>query len=454
MSTTAAERRQIAGIAVPVSLEFVLILVLNFVSQVIVGVLGATAIAAVGFANSLVFILVVTFGALGVSVSILVARAFGGSRRTEMSHTVTAALLIAATVTTIGLLVPLLWPGLLLSAVGASPTVVAVGEGYLRLSALAMLPMVLVAVLSGAMRSTGHARSPMLATLLTLPVNAGLAYVLVLGVGPVPALGVPGAGWATLITSGIKLAILFAQAFVIYRIFDWRLPERLTQWRAIVVPLVVLALPLAVTELLWSSGTFLYNVVAQRLGDDPLAAAQIVFALENVFMVGSIGLMSATTALVGRSVGKHDAVGAAHWAHRVTRAGVFTGLTFGLLFAASALAIPFLFPNAGDDVQALAIVGIVLNGAAQVVKVRNMILGAGVLPSGGDVRGVIIGDGVSAFLVGLPLAVYLGLFTPLGLVGIFLARIVEEVVKLGILTWRSRRVRWDAVVRREELSLA
>ena len=51
-------------------------------NQVIVGVLGATAIAAVGFANSLIFILVVTFGALGVSVSILVARAFGGEQRT------------------------------------------------------------------------------------------------------------------------------------------------------------------------------------------------------------------------------------------------------------------------------------------------------------------------------------------------------------------------------------
>ena len=95
MSTTSSERRQIAGIAVPVSLEFMLILVLNFINQVIVGVLGATAIAAVGFANSIIFVLVLTFGALGISVSILVARAFGGGRRSEMSHTVTAALLMS-----------------------------------------------------------------------------------------------------------------------------------------------------------------------------------------------------------------------------------------------------------------------------------------------------------------------------------------------------------------------
>ena len=76
-------RREIAQIAVPVSAEFVLRLVLNFANQVVVGTLGATAIAAVGFANSLSFILIITLGCLGTSVSILVARAFGAGRRTD-----------------------------------------------------------------------------------------------------------------------------------------------------------------------------------------------------------------------------------------------------------------------------------------------------------------------------------------------------------------------------------
>ena len=81
--------REIARIAVPVSMEFVLMLVLNFVNQIVVGSLGATAIAAVGFSNSLTFILAVTLGCLGTSVSILVARAHGAGRRDALDHTVT-----------------------------------------------------------------------------------------------------------------------------------------------------------------------------------------------------------------------------------------------------------------------------------------------------------------------------------------------------------------------------
>ena len=93
----------------------------------------------------------------------------------------------------------------------------------------------------------------------------------------------------------------------------------------------------------------------------------------------------------------------------------------------------------------MATVGIALYAISQVVKVRNMILGAGVLPSAGDVRGVIFGDVVGAFVVGLPLAVVLGLHTPLGVAGVFAARVIEELAKVVIFSRRSRRVRWDAV---------
>jgi Na+-driven multidrug efflux pump len=156
--------------------------------------------------------------------------------------------------------------------------------------------------------------------------------------------------------------------------------------------------------------------------------------------------MSATTTLVGRSVGRGDVDDAMAWVRRLTRAGIGTAAVFGVLFAASVLLLDVLFGEAGRDVRVMAGVGILVNAAFQVVKVRNMIVGAGVLPSANDVRGVIMGDVVGAFVVGLPLAVLLGLHTPLGYVGIFVARILEELAKLSIFTWRARRIRWERLV--------
>src|SRR6478735_2089314 len=439
-SATPTPAREIARIAVPVSTEFVLMLVLNFVNQIVVGSLGATAIAAVGFSNSLTFILAVTLGCLGTSVSILVARAHGAGRRDALDHTVTAALLVAVS------LVPWFFADHLMSLVGASPSVAAAGTDYFRLTVLATLPVMLSAILSGVLRSAGRPTSPMIATMVTVVANSAIAYSLVVGLGPLPSLGVAGAGWATLVTAVAKALILLWMAYGRRGVVGWSLPDSVRQWRAVVVPLVVLAVPLGVTELFWTVGTFLYNVVFQKLGDEALAAAQIVTTLEGVFIVGSIGLMSATTTLVGRSVGRGDVDDAMAWVRRLMRAGIGTAAVFGVLFAASVLLLDVLFGEAGRDVRTMAGVGILVNAAFQVVKVRNMIVGAGVLPSANDVRGVIMGDVVSAFVVGLPLAVLLGLHTPLGYVGIFVARVVEELAKLLIFTWRARRLRWESLV--------
>jgi putative MATE family efflux protein len=427
-------------------------LLMNFVNQVVVGALGATAIAAVGFSNSLTFIVLMTLSAFGVSASILVARARGAGRRDDLDRTVAVAMMLAGLLTTILVLPVVLWSSELLVATGASATVSAAGADYLRMSALAVIPGVIGAVLSGVLRSLGHARRPMVATIITVLFNTGLGYLLVFGVGPFPELGVVGAGWATLIATTAKLAILAVLTFGAVggtRLVKPLYPRRWwADWR-LLRPIFVLAIPLGITELAWSSGTFLYNVVAQRLGDDALAAAQIANTLETVFIVGSVGLMSAATALIGRSVGQADSAAAVFWVRQVSRAGAWTGIVFGLLFAASSLSLGLLFADVSAEVREMAMVGILINAAFQFVKVRNMILGTGVLPSGNDTKGVIIGDCVGAFVVGLPLAVVLALYTPLGVVGLFVARIAEEIVKSLIFGARVRRLRWDDLAQAE-----
>lgn len=439
MKPTLSPVREIAQIAVPVSIEFVLLLVLNFVTQVIVGGKGAVAIAAVGFANNLTFIANITISALGLSVSILAARAYGSAKRHELDTTVVSALMLGGGVAAVLAAVMAIWPSTILQLTGASPTVAVAATEYLRLSGLAVVPFVLVAILAGVMRSTGRPRPPLIATAISGVLTAALTYVLVYGVGPAPELGVAGAGWAVLVAALVRLAILLPQA--VGSSFAWETPSR-DELRAVLKPLFVLAIPLGITDLAWSTGTFLYSVVFQRLSDDALAASQIVATLEAAFFMASIGLISATNALVGRSIGSGDGDAARAWVRRILRVGRWSGIVFGALFATSIFALGAMFENAGLEVQHIAMIGILINAPFQWLRVANAVMGAGVMPSGNDVRGVILGDVVGAFVVGLPLAVGLGLFTPLGYVGIFAARNIEEFAKFLIFRARTRRVDW------------
>ena len=443
-STSRSPRREIASLAIPVSLEMVVALVMNFINQIVVGGLGSTAIASVGFVNSITFIAVLTFGSLGSSVSIMAARAHGGGRLHELNSMVHVALFIGIVISTVVIAIPAIFPTEVLRAAGGSPSVVEAGATYLRITSISLVPVVALRVISGVMRSTGHTRGPLVATTITTILNSILGYCLVYGVWIAPELGVVGAGISSLIASLLNLSILIAMAYGVDRVIGWELPASRREWWNLTRPLFVFAAPLALTELVWTLGGYLYNVIFQRLGDEALAAAQIVGTLEAVFILASIGLMTAATTLIGRSVGQGDAAAARAWIRRLVKTGYTTSFIFGALYFASTLLLSALFPKVSDDVLQLAFAGIAISAVFQWVKVQNMILGGGVLASGNALKSVVAGDSVGV-AAGLPLAIGLGLFTPLAFIGVVIARVAEEFVKFAVFLARSRRIDWDAL---------
>jgi putative MATE family efflux protein len=438
-----SNRREILKVAVPVSTEFVVILAINFVNQIIVGGLGTVAIAGVGFANSLTFIPLVVLGALGASLGILTARSFGSGSREETNATTAVALTISLVLVSIIVFIISLQPESLLQLVGASEPIAQIGATYLMVAVFALPFQVGGSVISGLYRSTGHAKIPMYITLGTATGGAVLAFMLVYGLGPAPELGVVGAGFGILTGGVIKFTLLIFLAYGPMHLVDWHTPWARRGWTTIVVPLLYLAVPLALTETFWSVGLFLYNVIFAQLGVDDLAAAQIIYTLEGVFIVASLGLAIAATALIGKSIGQGDTAAAVAWVRRIIKAGYGTGVIFGLLYMLTIPLLPTLFPNVDQSVISIAAIGILINGFFQIAKVQNMILAAGILPSGNDVKGVIIGDVSGAFVIGLPLAILLGLNTPMGIYGVFLARIIEEFAKWVIFARRMRRINWD-----------
>ena len=443
---------QVAKIAIPVGFEFFLVLSLAFVSQIIVGGLGGSAIAAVGFANAIHTIPLFLLGALNIGAGVVVGRAFGGGNRSLTSRAVTYSVMLSV-VTGVAVAVPFVFfPEEILQLGGASTQVVALGSGYLAVM-LASLPFGIVAmVLGSVLRSVNRSRSPMVATIVMVVLNIPLAIILVYGAGPIPAFGVVGAGIATIIALAARAIVLMVQVYLVYDVANWKLPVGRAQWRALGKPILRLAIPLGFTSLSWTVGNFLYNVIIQQLGDGPLAALQIVWAFSGVFVVGSFGLASAITVLVSQAIGAGRPELATVWIKYLLRVGVITGVGFAGLFALSSLLLPVFFPELSGDVLSLATAGVLINALVQPLTVR-MLLFASVLPTGNDTTGIIIGDFSGPYLVGIPLTLVLGFLTPLGVLGAIIGKAGEDIVKLLVFAHRSRRVHWEDVMRRHEESV-
>ena len=444
--------KKVASIAIPVGLEFVLILGLGLVNQIVVGGLGETAVAAVGFANAINLVPMFALNAIGVAAGVVVARAYGSGHRSLVNTSISAALVLAAGLAFLVSIPFITFPHAILEFSGASATVIEEGSLYLALIIVALPAVTVGQVLGGVLRSVDHPKSPMVATIISVVVNTPLAIIFVFGWGPIPAFGVVGAGIATLVSHVVKAAILLFQTYGLFDIADWDLPTG-KQWGRILKPILTLAFPLALTSLAWTMGNFFYNVIVQQLGDGPLAAVQIVGSVAGVFVVSSLGLNSAITVLVGQSVGREDTTLGTQWIRYILRLGIGTSLFFGSLFALSSLTIPYLYPEIPDEVVGYAQIGILVSASMQPIIVR-MLLWAAVLPSGNDTNGIIIGDVAGPFLFGLPITILLGFFTPLGVVGAFIGRACEDTAKWIIFGWRSKRIDWDRVVAKHVESIS
>ncbi len=435
--SAAHTRREIGRIAWPVSAESVVQLVLNLMNQVIVGTLGTATIAAVGLANNALFIGVLCLTVLGSGCAILASRAHGRGDGQELARIATFSILLAVALSLL-IALPLALSGEhVLRLVGAAEDVARIGGPYLSRSALALPFITASVVLSSTFRTVGQARLPLVVTLVTLTLTPVLAWVFVARFG----WGAAGAAWAGVVTQVLRALLLGGTLFFGRHGVHFRWPNP-TQARRLLRELVPLVLPLFITEIIFSSGVFLFALIAQRTGTAQLAAFQIVSALENVFIVGAVGFNAAATILTARAIGQADAREVWRWSGSVWRFGALTAVAQGALFGLCALLIPQLFPHTTPDVQRLALWGALMNAAFMPVKASNMIA-FGVLASGGDTRYLLLSDVVTVLVVGLPVAYLLAFGLDLGLWGVFLGRLLgEETVRIWMLLWRYRSGVW------------
>ena len=73
--------------------------------------------------------------------------------------------------------------------------------------------MILSTVTSAAFRSLNDSKTPMIITIAAVVLNTGLGFALVLGCGPVPKLGVAGAGLATLMSQFLRCLVLVGEFY-------------------------------------------------------------------------------------------------------------------------------------------------------------------------------------------------------------------------------------------------
>lgn len=191
--------------AIPLMLSGILQLLFNAADIAVVGrFAGSEALAAVGSTSSLINLMVNLFIGLSVGANVLVARAYGGNQKRELSEVVHTAILTAIVSGVILIFVGLFLSDPALRLMGTPADVIDQSVLYMRIYFLGMPVMMAYNFGSAVLRAVGDTKRPLYYLLIAGVVNVVLNLIFVI----VFHMGVAGVAWATVISQVISALLV------------------------------------------------------------------------------------------------------------------------------------------------------------------------------------------------------------------------------------------------------
>ena len=161
----------------------------GMVDHALVGnLVGHVGNAAIGVSWQIFIVVIVFISSLFTGMSVLVARFAGAGDEEKVNRTVYQAFLTAIFIS-LGIMAPIGYfvSPPLLNLVNAAPEVQAEALPFLRIMFAFSTGMMVFFMVSGALRSAGDARTPMMLGITMTVLNLVLNVLLIRGLGPIPA---------------------------------------------------------------------------------------------------------------------------------------------------------------------------------------------------------------------------------------------------------------------------
>lgn len=294
--------RVVLTVALPATAGFTLNTFFSLVDAYFIGKLGTAAMASMSSASILTWMMY-SLGSLGqAGGQAFVSQAVGAGNGEMVRKSVLAALALHVAAA-LALLTPIFFvcDGIF-SAMGLEAPVVSGASSYLRPYLAGIMVYLPGMVAMATFHAHGDTRTPMLVLAAALVLNALLDPLLIFGLGPVPGMGLFGAGLATAIckafVSGALLLILKRRGVLDFSFWSgWR-PMAILAGR-----IAAVGLPIAVNGIFFS-GVYLALIrVISGYGTVPVATLGIVHRIENLGWFACTGFSVAAAALAGQLVG-------------------------------------------------------------------------------------------------------------------------------------------------------
>src|SRR5688500_11895798 len=406
------EIRQLFRLAAPLAAAQAGNQLMGLVDVAVLGRLGSRELAASGLGNAVFFSISVVGMGMMFGIDPMISQAVGAGDRVRARRILWQGVWLGLIVTAV-LSAVLLAGALAIPYAGVQPELVEPGRMYLLVRTLSLAPFLLFFVVRAYLQAHGVTRPLVVAMVVANVLNLVGDIIFVFGWWKIPAFGVAGAAMATVICTIVELWIVAAAVKKI----DVGEPFEIRWNRAEIAHAFRVGLPVGL-QMGAEVGIFaLVAVLAARLGTLDLAAHQLVIGLASFTYTAALGVSAAGSVRVGIGVGSRNAE-----ATRIAGHVAFVGGAGVMALAALAfLTIPRPLARLFTNQEAVIATAIPLFLVAAYFQLSDGIqaVGGGVLRGAGDTKFTFYANVLGHWLIGLPIALYLGFERELGIVGLW-----------------------------------
>ncbi|ESU22303.1 multidrug resistance protein norM (Na(+)/drug antiporter) [Flavobacterium enshiense DK69] len=414
-------------LAYPIILGMLGHTLVGIVDNIMVGKLGPTELAAASLANSFVFIAMSIGIGFSTAITPLVAEA-DGEKNVEKERTIFHHGLVLCTILGIALFSIIYFSKPLIVYMGQPEAVVEMAKPFLDVVAFSLIPLIMFQGYKQFADGKSETKVAMWANLLCNIVHVFLNIVLIYGLWFFPKMGMLGAAYGTVISRFVMLIFIHLSLKHKERFQTYFEQFSFSEYRKDIVKKIVnLGLPSAMQMFfevaLFTGAVWLSGVV----GTTSQAANQIALSLATFTFMFVSGFGVAGMVRVGNFKGAQDFEGLRIVARSILLLALIVQVFFALVFVIFHSYLPEMFMNAEnmahlkDNAEVISIASqlIIIAAIFQISDgIQVVVLGA--LRGLQDVKIPMYMTFVSYWLIGFPISIYLGLYTNLKAVGIWI----------------------------------
>lgn len=441
-------RKKILLLSWPAILRLFLQSLVGTVDIIMVGKVKGPGIGAVGVGNRIVFIIIGVFTALSIGSTALVAHHIGDKNYKKGNEVLWQSILISVIMGVVIAVVGLIFSEYLLKGMlllmeksKDQDYILHHGSIYIKIVLASMIFGFPMMIINAVFQGVGDMKTPLILMIITNLLNVLFNYLLIFGNWGFPEMGVAGAALGTSLSrvAGCLIGIII----LIIGKSNLKLSIRYLKFKldyAIIRSIFKIGIPSSIEQFVRQASQIIITIFVAALGTAALEANEIALNINNLAIMPGFGFGVASLTLVGQSLGADKKDLASKYAKETSILGVVLMLPISIISFIFAEPLVLLYADSKEIVPlAVLIVRIII--ISQPILTLVLIL-AGALRGAGDTIWVMIATIIGNWFVRVVLGILLGYVLNIGLVGFYIAILIDIVVRAFIMLLRLRSGKW------------